>query len=60
MNLVETLQDAVNAAKTTVLENLSAASMYTGDTNPYGDKTLWLDKEAESKAIKVLQQSHSF
>ena len=57
MTLLKVLRDAVNAAKLTVLENLDVASEQTGYTNPYGDKTLWLDKEAERPAIMVLQNS---
>ena len=57
MTLIRILHDAVKAAKVIVLENLDAASEYTGDKNPYGDETLWLDKEAENQAIKVLQHS---
>jgi myo-inositol-1(or 4)-monophosphatase len=57
MTLLKVLQNAVNAAKRTVLDNMDATTQLTGDTNPFGDKTLWLDKEAENQAIKVLQQS---
>jgi myo-inositol-1(or 4)-monophosphatase len=57
MTLTKILHNAVMAAKATVLENLDAATDLTGDMNPYGDKTLWLDKEAENQAIEVLQHS---
>jgi myo-inositol-1(or 4)-monophosphatase len=57
MTLLKILRDAVNTAKKTVLDNLDYATEFTGDTNPFGDKTLWLDKEAENQAIKILQQS---
>jgi myo-inositol-1(or 4)-monophosphatase len=57
MTLLKIIRNASNAAKKTVLENLDTASEYTGDNNPYGDKTLWLDKEAEIQAINVLRES---
>ncbi|TFG99438.1 inositol monophosphatase family protein [Candidatus Thorarchaeota archaeon] len=57
MTALKILKDAVSAAKTCVLDNLDQASQYTGDVNPYGDKTLLLDVKAEEEIINVLQSS---
>lgn len=57
MTALNVLKDAVSAAKTSILENLDQSAKYTGEVNPYGDKTLVLDIKAEDEIIKVLQSS---
>ena len=57
MTALRTLKDAISAAKTEILDNLDQASEYTGDMNPYGDKTLLLDLKAEDAILEVLQSS---
>ncbi len=58
MTVLRTLKGAISAAKTCILENLEYASEYTGDVNPYGDKTLLLDVKAEDAIIEVLVDSN--
>ncbi len=57
MTVLKTLQKAITAAKKSILENLDNASELTGNVNPYGDKTLLLDINAEDEIISVLQSS---
>lgn len=57
MTALRTLKDAISEAKTSILDNLDHASEYTGDMNPYGDKTLLLDLKAENAILEVLQSS---
>ena len=57
MIVLETLKEAVAAAKTSILENLDQAAELTGEVNPYGDKTLLLDLKAEDEIISVLHDS---
>ncbi|TXT57391.1 MAG: Inositol-1-monophosphatase [Candidatus Thorarchaeota archaeon] len=57
MSLKKILFDAIDAAKDTVLDNLDQASKKTGKENPFGDKTLLLDQQAENAAIEILQSS---
>ncbi|MFQ5832182.1 MAG: inositol monophosphatase family protein [Candidatus Thorarchaeota archaeon] len=53
------LTEAVDAARKSVLENMSAASELTGRTNPFGDKTLVLDMTSEDSVISVLRESNT-
>jgi myo-inositol-1(or 4)-monophosphatase len=57
MTLEEILKKAISSAKNHVLENLSIAREKTGEENPFGDKTLRLDQEAEDLIIRTLQDS---
>lgn len=57
MTLVSDIMKAVKAARRVVHENLSLASELTGNTNPFGDKTLVLDARAEDTIIETLQES---
>lgn len=57
MALITVLQRAIRLGKQVVLENLNQVSERTGDTNPFGDKTLLLDKLAEDAIISVLRES---
>jgi len=57
MTALRTLQDAVSSAKNCILDNLDYAAEYTGDVNPFGDKTLLLDVKAEKAIIEVLHSS---
>ncbi|MBD3406431.1 MAG: hypothetical protein GF411_09995 [Candidatus Lokiarchaeota archaeon] len=57
MTLEGVLFDAIIAAKKVVVNNLDQAAEKTGFENPFGDKTLLLDQEAENAAIEVLQTS---
>ena len=54
MTLLRILQDAVESAKKTIIENLDIARERTGELNPYGDKTLLLDVKAEDAIISVI------
>ncbi|TFH06643.1 MAG: hypothetical protein E4H14_10375 [Candidatus Thorarchaeota archaeon] len=57
MTALKTLKDAVSKAKTCILDNLEQAAEFTGNVNPYGDKTLLLDIKAEDEIIDVLLNS---
>jgi myo-inositol-1(or 4)-monophosphatase len=57
MTVLKTLDNAVESAKTCILENLDKSSEQTGDVNPYGDRTLLLDMKAEDEIISVLQSA---
>jgi myo-inositol-1(or 4)-monophosphatase len=57
MNLTDLLQDAAKSAKDLVLENMDKVRIRTGAINPFGDKTLLLDKQAEDAIIAVLEES---
>lgn len=57
MTILSVIQQAVSLGKQVVLENLDQDDVRTGDTNPFGDKTLLLDKMAEDVAIDVLRES---
>lgn len=57
MTTLKTVQKAIAAAKTSILDNLESAAELTGSVNPYGDKTLLLDVKAEDEIIEVLQSS---
>ncbi len=59
MTLINELKKAVDAARKSVLENISAASELTGGTNPFGDKTLVLDLSAEDSMMDVLRESNT-
>lgn len=61
MKLTHTLKDSLKAAKELVLGNLDKVTEKTGTENPYGDKTLLLDEQAENEIIRVLRESnHAF
>ena len=51
------MKKALSAAKTHVLENLQIAREKTGEVNPYGDKTLILDLQAENEILDVIGSS---
>ncbi len=57
MTVRQDLMSAVKAAKSAVLDNLDMAKIRTGNSNPFGDKTLVLDQSAEDSAIAVLESS---
>ena len=57
MTLLRIMQDAVESAKKTIIDNLDIARARTGELNPYGDKTLILDVKAEDAIISVLSSS---
>ncbi|MFX1481731.1 MAG: inositol monophosphatase family protein [Promethearchaeota archaeon] len=57
MTILNVVQEAVGAAKRCILENLDKVTEYTGTINPYGDRTLRLDKEAEDEILSVLKSS---
>ncbi|MHA1769224.1 MAG: inositol monophosphatase family protein [Candidatus Thorarchaeota archaeon] len=57
MKLVNILLDAVDAAKTLVLDNMDKQTLKTGGQNAYGDHTLLLDAQAEDEIIRVLHES---
>ncbi len=51
------LRKALQRAKEHVLENLALVEERTGDVNPYGDRTLLLDLQAENEILKVVEES---
>ncbi|MHA1908868.1 MAG: inositol monophosphatase family protein [Candidatus Thorarchaeota archaeon] len=57
MTVMHDLKKAVEIAKKTVLENLDASTIRTGEENPFGDKTLLLDQSAEDNVVEILQSS---
>ncbi len=57
MTVLKTLENAVEAAKTCILENMDKSTEQTGDINPFGDRTLLLDMKAEDEIISILQSS---
>ena len=59
MTLVDILKRATSTAKDHVLGNLSIAAEKTGGENPFGDKTLRLDQEAENLIVNTLLDSES-
>ncbi|MFW9960771.1 MAG: inositol monophosphatase family protein [Candidatus Thorarchaeota archaeon] len=54
MTVLKILKKAIDAAKSCILNNLDQATAVTGEVNPYGDKTLLLDKKAEDAIVEVL------
>lgn len=54
MTVLKILKKAIDAAKSCILDNLDQATAVTGEVNPYGDKTLLLDKKAEDAIIEAL------
>ena len=58
MTLIDIMRNAIGEARKAVLENLDRAAMQTGDTNPFGDRTLLLDINSEKEMIRVLQDSN--
>ncbi|MHA2084220.1 MAG: inositol monophosphatase family protein [Candidatus Thorarchaeota archaeon] len=59
MTMIRVLLDTIEAAKSNVLQNLDIATEKTGNLNPFGDKTLFLDKSTEDIMIERLQDSSS-
>ncbi|TFG08222.1 inositol monophosphatase [Candidatus Thorarchaeota archaeon] len=57
MNIERLLLKAADSAKRTVFENLQDASQRTGTMNPFGDKTLLLDKKCEETIVRTLADS---
>lgn len=57
MTLMKELLTATESAKRVILANLADSAERTGTVNPYGDKTLILDKMAEDVIIEVLESS---
>lgn len=57
MNMEKILSKAAESAKELVLSNLNRADQLTGTTNPFGDKTLVLDKMCEETIIEKLADS---
>ena len=57
MTLVQVLRGAVEAAKRNVLDNLDLAAEQTGTLNPFGDRTLLLDQQAEDIIVRALRES---
>ncbi|MFW9888278.1 MAG: inositol monophosphatase family protein, partial [Candidatus Thorarchaeota archaeon] len=56
MTLTRDLANAANAAKDSILNNLTEAAKLTGETNQYGDKTLLIDLKAEDAIIDIIGQ----
>jgi myo-inositol-1(or 4)-monophosphatase len=54
LNIIKT---ATSMAKRFILENGEKAADYTGSLNPFGDRTLVLDKLAEDEIVSILQGS---
>ncbi|MFW9800168.1 MAG: inositol monophosphatase family protein [Candidatus Thorarchaeota archaeon] len=59
MTLIKDLMKAAEAARKSILENMSAATELTGGTNPFGDETLVLDMTSEESVIDVLRESNT-
>ncbi len=57
MTLMQVLRRAVETAKKNVLNNLDLAAEQIGTVNPFGDKTLLLDQQAEDIIVEVLRES---
>jgi myo-inositol-1(or 4)-monophosphatase len=57
MTLLTVLERALLSGKKIVLDNLDHATERTGEINPFGDKTLLLDKMAEDEIISSLRDS---
>jgi myo-inositol-1(or 4)-monophosphatase len=57
MTLDTLMKKALSKAKTHVIENLQIAKEKTGEINPYGDKTLMLDLQAEDEILEVIGSS---
>ncbi|MGQ4871018.1 MAG: inositol monophosphatase family protein [Candidatus Thorarchaeota archaeon] len=57
MELLGLIKDAAEAAVRAVTTGLDHAADRTGTENPFGDKTLVIDKEAEAAVIEVIQSS---
>ena len=51
------LKSALRAAKKHVVENLAMVREKTGDVNPYGDRTLLLDLQAENEILRSIGES---
>ena len=56
VTLTRDLAKAVDAAKDSILNNLTESAKLTGETNQYGDKTLLLDLKAEDAIIAAIGQ----
>jgi myo-inositol-1(or 4)-monophosphatase len=57
MTMLNIIKTATSAAKHFILENGEKSGDYTGSLNPFGDRTLVLDKLAEDEIISILQGS---
>ena len=57
MTLMQVLRRAVETAKKNILNNLDLAAEQIGTVNPFGDKTLLLDQQAEDIIVEVLRES---
>ncbi len=55
MGVRDLLEEAAQAAIEVVRENTAIASELTGTRNPFGDKTLVLDRRAEEAIIEVIR-----
>ncbi|MHA1960839.1 MAG: inositol monophosphatase family protein [Candidatus Thorarchaeota archaeon] len=57
MTLMNIVEDAIEAARRRVLDNLDNVAERTGEMNPFGDKTLVLDEKSEMDIINVFRES---
>ncbi|KXH77185.1 MAG: hypothetical protein AM326_05595 [Candidatus Thorarchaeota archaeon SMTZ-45] len=58
MTLLQTIIGAIDSAKAVIIENIDMARERTGELNPFGDKTLLLDRKAEDVIVNVLSSSN--